>query len=82
MTVKAIVTSSASATSEWVALLPCPDVVTFHSAIILPEGKSPTDRLETHEYWVGKIKDVRCLADNPLEVSGAACHVRSRKILL
>ena len=45
------------------------------SALIVPEGFAPEDDIDLDEYWVGKIKDVRCLEDNPLEVSETACHV-------
>ncbi|KII91778.1 hypothetical protein PLICRDRAFT_173581 [Plicaturopsis crispa FD-325 SS-3] len=33
------------------------------TALILPEGKSPEEPMEEHEYWVGKIKDIRQRAD-------------------
>lgn len=41
---------------------------TFFSAIIVPYGKAPDEQIEDHEYWVGKIKEIRSRNGDPSEV--------------
>lgn len=38
------------------------------SAIIVPYGKAPDEQIEDHEYWVGKIKEIRSRNGDPSEV--------------